>query len=70
MSDRERAEPRVDWVNTSAGGEHAPGNESAGGAVGSGANPITRAGLRNADPDGSGFLPPDEELETETRERR
>lgn len=63
MVDRKQ-QPPIDWVNTSAGGEHEPGNESAGGTVGSGANAITRAGLRNADPDGFDVDHPEQDRPT------
>jgi hypothetical protein len=54
MSDvkREPAQPPIDWVNTTAGGEGEPGDASVAGSPGSGANDITRAGFPNADPDG------------------
>ena len=45
-------QPPINWVDTTAGGEHEPGDASVAGSPGSGANEITRAGFPNADPDG------------------
>ena len=50
--DRTEAQPPINWVDTTAGGENEPGDARVAGSPGSGANDITRAGFPNADPDG------------------
>lgn len=50
--ERKEAQPPINWVDTTAGGEHEPGDVSVAGSPGSGADDNTRAGLPNADPDG------------------
>lgn len=50
--ERTPSQPPVNWVDTTAGGEHEPGDPAIDGSPGSGANEISRAGFPNADPDG------------------